>query len=276
MIKILFLIITFIFIIQLYIHNYNSVLSCQIKNKKKKKVVDLWNSGNYIDLGANSGDSLLWFYNLNMPNIKYTVPYPNISFNIYKNFNTYIFEANPFLCQKIYEVVKYIKKVTKLVSFQVYCPIIVSTYDGTDVMTIANDDVYSSKYYSSNNYKRIKRKNYTLPVLNFTRFVLENIPLNNFNVMKFDIEGEEHYVIPDLIEKNLLNNFDILYSEFHKGIVNNPLKEKAYSIFSSFLNYCNYYKIDSFEERNISKFQLNHYLDIIRNLHMCKRNTFFK
>lgn len=107
-----------------------------------------------------SGDSVIWFYNIRMPHLKYTVLYSRILVNSTNIFNTYIFAANPSLCSIIYSVVEYIKRKTKLINFNVYCPVIVSTYD-----------VASSKYYNTNIKYNTNRKNFTLPVININRFL---------------------------------------------------------------------------------------------------------
>lgn len=52
--------------------------------------------------------------------------------NISKNFNTFIFEANPFLCNTIYRIVDHLKKHTKLINFNIYCPVIVRDYYSRD------------------------------------------------------------------------------------------------------------------------------------------------
>lgn len=226
---------------------------CKVNNLKKSINNIVWKRGNYIDLGANSGNSVIWFYNIRMPDLKYTVLYPRILVNITNNFNTYIFEANPFLCNKIYSVVEYIKRKTKLINFNVYCPVIVSTYDGTDIFTIDNNDVASSKYYNTNTKYNTNRKNFTLPVINITRFLSENIQFNDFNVMKFDV----------------------LYSEFHNMYLNNPVSKKASNIFKNFLNYTKENGIETYEELKVTKQQRENHMSIYNDLRLC-RNYFFK
>lgn len=85
-----------------------------------------------------------------MKNLKYFVPYPRRTTNITKNFNTFIFEANPNLCNIIEKTVEFVKQNTKLVEFKIFCPVIVSTYEGVEKMTIDGNDYESSKFYESN------------------------------------------------------------------------------------------------------------------------------
>lgn len=243
---------------------------CNIRRKNRIQSEYMWNVGNFIDLGANNGDSLVWFYNLHMPFLKYFVPYPKLESNITKNFNTFIFEANPYLCDKISKTVDFIKQHTELVNFKIFCPVIVSTYEGVEKMTIDVNDYASSKYYESNYNSNRNRKVVMVKVLNFTNFLSENIPPYDFNVMKFDVEGEEDYIIPELMKTNLLSKFDVLYSEFHLGDTNNPLKERAKYFFEDFLRYTNENGIETYEEEKISEEQKKHYTDIYKDLLSCK------
>lgn len=92
--------------------------------------------------------------------------------------------------------------------------------------------------------------------------------------MKFDVEGEEHFIIPDLIKNRQLNKFDILYSEFHINNVNNPAKEKGLYNYLSFINYTNNLNIETYEESKISKNQMKHYSYLLKDLISCKPNIF--
>lgn len=92
---------------------YYNINYCSIK-KKNSNNLNAWNKGNYIDLGANNGDSVLWFFNLIIKNRKNSVLYPKINITIKKNFNTYIFEANLYLCGDIQNVTNYILRHSNL------------------------------------------------------------------------------------------------------------------------------------------------------------------
>lgn len=245
-----------------------------MKRNNKRDSEVMWNSGNYIDLGGNNGDSVLWFYNLDMKNLTKKPLYPERKTNITKNFNTFIFEANPFLCEKIYKTVEYVKINTQLTNFKIYCPVIVSVYEGVEKMTIDSDDYASSKYYESNKKVNRYRRVYNVKVINITKFLNENIPQYDFNVMKFDVEGEEYFIIPKLIENNLLSKFDVLYSEFHTGNVNNPLHTKAIDIFEDYKNYAKKNNIETYEETNITESDLLKYNKIYEDLIICKNNYY--
>lgn len=166
----------------IYANNNEKESECRIRRRNKIKSNSMWNNGNFVDLGANNGDSVIWFYNLHMKNLKYFVPYPRRTTNITKNFNTFIFEANPNLCNIIEKTVEFVKQNTKLVEFKIFCPVIVSTYEG-----VVNE---SNRNFNKN------RRVVNVPVINITKFLSENIPQYDFNVMKFDVEGEEHYIFP--------------------------------------------------------------------------------
>lgn len=92
--------------------------------------------------------------------------------------------------------------------------------------------------------------------------------------MKFDVEGEEHYIIPNLIKNNLLSKFDVIYSEFHTGDINNPLKSFAKNTFAEFINYSEVNGIETYEEEKISEKQLNNYNCIYEDLVLCKGNKY--
>ena len=36
--------------------------------------------------------------------------------------------------------------------------------------------------------------------------------------MKIDVEGAEYQILPNLYKNNILNKFDIIYIEVHKGL----------------------------------------------------------
>lgn len=248
---------------------------CKIRRETKYRNYQMWNKGNFIDLGANNGDSLIWFYNLYMKGLKYFVPYPRRTTNITKNFNTYIFEGNPNLCDKIKRTVEFIKHNTELSNFKIFCPYIVSTHEGVEKMTIDNGNDYSSsKYYESNRNFNRYRKISMVAALNFTKFLNENIDENDFNVMKFDVEGEEYFIIPELIKTNLLSKFDVLYSEFHLGDINNPLNKKANDIFYVFQNYTAKMHIETYEEEKITEDQLLNYNKIYDDLVSCRNGIY--
>lgn len=178
------------------------------------------------------------------------------------------------MCNKIYNVVDYIQKHSTLTLFHIYCPVVVTTHDGIEIMTIDKDDVASSKYYKSNFKYNRNRINYTLPSINFTNFIEKNIRTTDFNVMKFDVEGEEYSIIPDLIHRNLLMKFDILYSEFHLKELNNPIQEKSNVVFNQYINYTKYYNIETYEERKISQQQKVHYSDLYNELLLCRNGLY--
>lgn len=229
-----------------------------LRNTEYTDTENQFNSISYYDLGSNNGDSILWLFGYKRKNASYHVPYPLFHHFPTTNVNIHSFEANPLLCNAIKENILFLKKVTYNCNFYINCPIIVSNRSDVLNFKITTGTLGSSVYYSKNktNNKIIRIKS-----IDIIEYMKKYINSNDFNILKFDIEGEEYYMIPRLIQTQLLKEFDIVFSEFHP-FVNNPVgKSKSENIFLSFVNYMKCNMIPYFEEYNISKdlMKLYHY-----------------
>ena len=64
-----------------------------------------------------------------------------------------------------------------------------------------------------------------VPAIDFSEWIKKNISDDNFNILKFDIEGAEYKLLRHLIEQNTLHCFDKFYGEFHSDKIENPSKK---------------------------------------------------
>lgn len=226
----------------------------------------------YFDLGSNNGDSILWLFGYRNLNNSYHVPYP-----IFQHFPTsevtvHSFEANPLLCKLIDDNIDFLKKVTSNCNYFINCPIAVSNKTGFINFKTTSGTLGSSIYYNVSEEKStiIKVKS-----IDIVEYINANINANDFNIIKFDIEGEEYFMIQNLINSNILKEFDLVFSEFHPYI-NNPVgKVKSQQIFYTFKEYMEENMIPYFEEYNISKELMKIYHYKINMLYYFRKYLFY-
>jgi len=171
--------------------------SLSIKNKKVL----------FCDLGANIGNSYLFFKKFYK-----------------KNTTFFLFEPNVHCFKKLLQLTKQYRETLHLKN------VAVSSVSGTfkfygslkselsESGSISEDYVRACTFYSE---KKIKRERETIFVkaINFNNFLKKNFKKFEKIVVKMDIEGAELNLIESLIKNKTLTMIDILYVEFHSNYV---------------------------------------------------------
>jgi FkbM family methyltransferase len=187
----------------------------------------------FIDFGANRGDSFRVF--MEEPNTKYNYTYAKPDDREYREFESHLFEANPFFNKFLVETKEEFKnrKDKKFGPVIIYPSTIVYTKDTVlpffvDTLSVEHDFWGSSvldTYYNPNHPAALKKD---LVAIDAARFLLLNFLPEDFVVVKMDIEGAEYDILPHLIEMNAHYNIDHLYVEYHPNFINQTLlPEKA-------------------------------------------------
>ena len=162
---------------------------------KKKKI--------FIDCGANQGQSVENFK-------KY-----------WKDWNEYdihTFEANP-------KLIKFFDKYQNTNNITFHHKV-VWVEDG-DV------DFYLGKYDGSSVCKHKKTGNLSktpikLPSIDLNNFIKTNFSINDYIILKIDIEGGEYDLIPHLLDNNTFKYINELYIEFHNRKVGKSVEDDKF------------------------------------------------
>ena len=181
-------------IVQIFCYkNYN----LEYLDKEKDYIV--------FDLGMNKGFSSMWFA-MN-ERVKKVIGY----------------EINPNL-------LPYIKENSRM-NKELFDKIVTHNYGlldkdtNVDLYILNNDDGITTTdfdffniYWSKRRKKGVIEKN--VKVKNATKEIIkyfDKYPSNNY-ILKIDVEGAEYQILPNLYKNNILNKFDIIYIEVHKGL----------------------------------------------------------
>lgn len=155
----------------------------------------------FVDLGANKGQSIVKAYRQFLYNVEHeihsfeTLPYLANALKKY-----FIDEPNV----KIYHAAAWIEDCS--IDFYVSDK---STESGTLI-----------KYKKTGGIK--ENISIKVPAIDFSNWTKKNISQDNFNILKFDIEGAEYTLLRHLIEQNTLDYFDKFFGEFHFDKISNP------------------------------------------------------
>ena len=175
--------------------------SRSIRNGKNKSL--------FVDLGANIGESYLWF-----------------SKHLKKNIKFELFEPNPN-CFKKLKYLKDIKKNFSIKNFGVGAEAGIFKFygslesDGNNFQqsgSIAKDYVENTPFYKISNQKVIDVK-----IINFSDYLIEESKKFHKIFVKMDIEGSEVDLLESLIKNNTINLISVLYVEFHSQYMNAPM-----------------------------------------------------
>jgi len=159
-----------------------------------------------FDLGMNKGFSSMWF--ANKENVTNVIGY----------------EINPNLFQYIEE--------NREMNKELFEKIVVNNYGLSnksyimDLFILDNDDgvttsdkEFFTKYWSDKR-KKLARKE-KVKVIESSREIkkyIQRYPNSNF-ILKIDVEGAEYQILPNLYRNHILEKFDIIFIEVHKGIL---------------------------------------------------------
>ena len=172
----------------------------------------------YFDLGANNGDSIENFLNMNYlsngGDIRSKIPAEKLN----KKWTIYAIEGNSAFDLNLL----YIKNKYKITGHEIilYNGTIVSNYDGFITFYIDQNNQYGNQVGSSvlANHPDIilsKKVNVKKPCIDFAR-LLRVYSQKDFIVVKMDIEGAEFDLLIHLIKENVLSLIDVLVVEYHR------------------------------------------------------------
>ncbi|KAF9335629.1 hypothetical protein BG006_011054 [Podila minutissima] len=170
----------------------------------------------FVDLGANKADTLEVF--LNQPGAKFRYNYPRPEWATHEEAEIFLFEANPvFNPDLVHAKEKYDEQGIKVTIFP---STVVDVRDGirTFFLDTVNDgkDYWGSSIYSDHpDVIRSASKGTDLTAVNIAVWLLRNTLPRDFVVVKMDIEGAEHEVVPHLVEMRAWSVIDHLLIEWH-------------------------------------------------------------
>jgi FkbM family methyltransferase len=177
--------------------------SRSIRNEKNKSL--------FVDLGANIGQSYLWFSKHFKKNIKFE-----------------LFEPNPN-CFKKLKYLSDIKKNFSIINFGVGAEAGIFKFygslesDGNNFQqsgSNAKDYVQNVPFYKNSNSKVIDVK-----IINFSNYLTKQSKKFDKIFVKMDIEGSEVDLLESLIKNNTINFIDVLYIEFHSQYMHGALAQ---------------------------------------------------
>lgn len=97
-------------------------------------------------------------------------------------------------------------------------------------------DFYISRRHSGkansiyHNNRSRNECNLKVKCFNFSKWLRDNFDMQDYIVLKMDIEGSEYSVIPKMIEDSTINFIDIIYLEWHAGRYGDIKYKKAVEI----------------------------------------------
>tara|TARA_Y200000002_G_scaffold183435_1_gene151422 strand:- start:1192 stop:1809 length:618 start_codon:yes stop_codon:yes gene_type:complete len=197
----------------------------------------------FIDGGAHYGESIKNFLNSNISNKE--------------KYKIYSFEADP-RNYKVLEkkVVEYRKKLLKKI--KIFNSAISNSKSDKINLFVADRPTQGSSIMKNKKTGNLKNK-ITINNIYFKDFVLNNINIDDFCILKLDIEGGE-YEIFDCIEKyNLYPYFNILLIEFHNKKIG--ISEKVDKEIMSRFKKHNIFIVNEKEEKN---FTTGNWFDFIK------------
>lgn len=170
----------------------------------------------FVDLGANSADTLAVF--LKEKDAKFQFDFPKPSWASYKQADIYLFEANPHFNTALVTAKE--KAVAQGINVNIFPSTVVDVRDGTrtfflDTVNTEHEFWGSSIYASHPDAIQSKSNGTELSAINISRWLLMNTLPGDFVVVKMDIEGAEYEVIPHMTDMSCWTVMDYLMIEWH-------------------------------------------------------------
>lgn len=151
-------------------------------------------------------------------------------YNIDNEWKCFCFEANPFTYERSQDVYK--ELIESGYKIQHFNKAVYNT-EGTINVNCSKDDggPYSDGHFSQGSNVLIDPPDYdktyncgftyqeeevTIDTVDFSKFLSNTVTVDDFVVVKMDIEGAEFEVIPSLIEDGSYNLINEFYCEFHE------------------------------------------------------------
>ena len=202
------------------------------EEKNNKNFVRIEPKNVYFDLGANNGDSVDNFLDVNIKShggdIRSKIPAERLK----QKWIIHAIEGNSAFDLNLFNLkTKYKQTEHKIL---VYNGTIVTNYDGFITFYIDENNRYGNHVGSSilENHPDVvlsKKVNVKKPCVDLAR-LLRFYTQSDFVVVKMDIEGAEFELLIHLIKENVLNLIDIFIVEYHRTL--SPFKT-SYDVFSA-------------------------------------------
>jgi len=182
----------------------------------------------FVDLGANSADSLAVF--LKQENAKFQFDFPRPDWATYDQAEIYLFEANPHFNTVLVQAREHNDALG--IKVNIFPSTVVDVRDGTrtfflDTVNEANDFWGSSIYATHPDAVRSKSNGTELSAINISRWLLMNTLPQDFVVVKMDIEGAEYEVVPHMAEMSVWTVIDHLLIEWHPAAQSSATAKEA-------------------------------------------------
>ncbi|KAJ3149651.1 hypothetical protein HDU89_003704 [Geranomyces variabilis] len=172
----------------------------------------------FIDLGANRADTLSVF--LQDPAAKFHYAFPKPDECAYTDAHIYLFEANPTFNSDLVLAKSKWARHSPSVRIEIFPSTIVWLQDGTkklylDLVNPDHDFWGSSIFANSGDVQRSGSVHVNLTTIDIAKWILVNFVPEDYVVVKMDIEGAEHYVVPHMLAMGAHMNIDQFLIEWH-------------------------------------------------------------
>ena len=164
----------------------------------------------FLDCGTHYGEGLSNFIS---------------AFSMDSSWEIYSFEPNNYLCsehnrQNVYENITYINKAIYVHNNTIKFNI---AYPNTDASSIYKTHIGDNFYESV-----------LVECVDLSQFILDNFSIEDYIVLKMDIEGAEYEVLRKMIKDNSINYIKDLYVEFHSHKDHHSITENGENKESTF------------------------------------------
>eukprot|EP00026_Physarum_polycephalum_P014896 Phypoly_transcript_15462.p1 GENE.Phypoly_transcript_15462~~Phypoly_transcript_15462.p1 ORF type:complete len:303 (+),score=48.08 Phypoly_transcript_15462:67-909(+) len=197
--------------------------SGEVVSRPKKNV--------FFDLGANKGDSVEQFVGLSVSGLGGVASQSivRIPKKIPGDWDVWMFEVHPIFTERL---IKLKDKVEHLSVAEYGGPFHVFLNNNTAIGTTDGViDIYldtkSSEIWGSSILKEHPDTNGTtikVPVKDLTKLIMTNYRVDDYIIVKMDIEGAEFDLMQDLLVRGTFQYIDELYVEYHTNIDKNGIK----------------------------------------------------
>jgi len=174
----------------------------------------------FIDLGANSADTLMVF--LKETKTKFVYDYPKPPGHSYHDAEIFLFEANPVFTPTLIKAKEWalFERVPPVKNIEIFPNTAVWIADGTvtfylDTVNPGVDYWGSSISKEAPDVQRSNFANITLESIDFPRWLAMNFLPRDYVVVKMDIERAEKEVVKRMVELNVYPVVDVLLVEVH-------------------------------------------------------------
>jgi FkbM family methyltransferase len=213
----------FIFYSQVKAVDYSPSFLSTLSNRIKNKSIDISSTRSnkfvYIDLGANTGDSVYDFFNAK------SSKYPKI-FNSTdggrSDWSVYAFEANPQFDAQLDAMKMRLENTTRQINIHLYKSTAAWIYNGNVTFYLDTVNKKHNFWGSSidSNHPDVVRSNRTRISVSCVDIadVVEKFTKRDTIVLKMDVEGVENELLVHLIVRKVFDLIDYLAIEYHDDI----------------------------------------------------------